>query len=123
MNGKKGKMAIGKKPIKIGEEEYDTVLYVDDTADYIKTLQRLGLKLQFYAGEKDIDNVMKTTDELVDYKRDFVKQALINAGKTEEEASLVIGDNIKDVIGDGKIEVWLGFATEKELNESKKLKN
>jgi len=123
MNGNKSSMAIGFKPIKIGNEEYDTKLGVNDTRTYIKALQSFGLKLQFYAQEKDIDKVVEMTDSIVDYKQKFVEDALIKAGMDRNKAEEVIGANIKDVIGDGKIEIWLGFTTEAEQKKQEELKN
>lgn len=123
MNGNKSAMAIGFKPIKIGNEEYDTSLGINDTRIYIKTLQKKGLEMQFYAQEKDINKVTKITDELVDYKVDFVKKALVQGGMDAKKADEVIGLNIKDVIADGKIEVWLGFTSEEEQKKQEELKN
>jgi len=123
MDGKKSSMAVGIKPITINGKEYDTKLNIGDTRAYVKNLQRKGLELKYYSTKEDIEKVLKIADEIVDYKYDFVKKALINGGMSNEEADALIDESIQDVVGDGKIEVWLGFISKKDYESATNLKN
>lgn len=119
MNGNKSMMATGKRSISINDESYDISLKINDIQLYIKKITGFGLKLRYYEKNDKIDDVVKVTEELNDYKRDFIIQALVNAGMEKDKASSVIGYGIVTVLQ--KLEEWLGMTTKEKNDEFTKL--
>ncbi len=123
MDGIKAQKAMGYKPFKVGNEEYKTSLYINDITDYIKYVKNNGIRITLASSDKDVDKLESISDDMLEYKIKFVKQALINGGLDKDKAEEVVRMNIRSVIKEGNIELWLELITQKEIDEKDKTKN
>jgi len=123
MNGDKTGKALGVGVFKLGDEEYDTKLGMGDVREYVKKLKSYALKLNHYATVDNLTRVDELSNSLLDFKENFVKKALIQAGMDASKAAELCGFHYQDVIKDGNIELWLGFITKKDLEDKEKPKN
>lgn len=123
MDGNKTGMALGFGKFKLGDEEYDTKLEMGDMKDYIKKLKSFSLKISYYSSKENVDEMDKLSNELLDYKEEFVRGSLIKAGMDSSKALELCGFHYTDIIKDGNIELWLGLINKKDLDKKEKTKN
>ncbi len=123
MDGNKTGNAIGLKEFVLGDTKYDTKIGIGKVREYIKTIKNIGLRMRFAEKKDEVEKIVDLSDEILDYKQSFLKDALINAGMDKEEANELVEINIIDVIKEGNIELWLNFITEKDLKKDEEVKN
>ena len=123
MDGTKTGKALGYKPIKLGNNEYDTKLNMGATREYIKFIKNIGLRIRHANDKEDIDRIVELSDEILDYKINFVKKALVLGGMSEEKAEEIVDAHVADVIRDGSIELWLEFISDNDMKKHEEVKN
>jgi len=121
MNGNETKMALGQKPITIDEQEYIIKLEIDDISTYIKKSAGYALRYRFYDKHDRIEDIIKVSDEINDYKTDFMIMALTNNGMPKKDANELVKRNIVEVMTN--IEIWLGMTSPEKKTEFDKLKD
>lgn len=123
MDGDKTGMALGVGTFSIGGKDYDTKLGMDDVRKYIKKIKSFSLRINHYNNKEDIEKVDSISNELLDFKESFVREALVRAGMDGKESLELVGFNYTDVIKDGAIESWLGLISKKDSDDKSNLKN
>ena len=123
MDGNKTGKALGIKLFKLGGTEYDTKVRLGMIREYIKTIKNLGLRINHAQSKGLIDDVVKYSDDILDYKVSIIKEALNLGGMEKPKADELLDLHYTDVIKEGMIEMWLDLITEKDLKKDKEVKN